>query len=286
MSYGYNQPYSPNRAGANGYNNNYHDPSDRGPSPRNDFSQPTGNSYQQPADSFYMQQSSNAQRAPSPQYPAYSPPRHGSSANLHPADTYPPTSYTPAYGNSPGMISRPSFSSQHTDYADEGKSYSSTTHLAQKEWGPGDLVPPVPLLPHQQNSLYGYPPQSARSPAPFQNGYGQQPYQQQPPPSATGWNNWGTQHWQQMRNNLLERRVVKQIPLHNGNLVMDVPVPKGVVPSQKGMGEEPEEMEKLRYTAATCDPDEFMQRKFTLRQFLYGRKTELFVSWIALETVG
>lgn len=82
-----------------------------------------------------------------------------------------------------------------------------------------------------------------------------------------------------MRNNLLERRVVKQIPLHNGNLVMDVPVPKGVVTSQKGMGEEPEEMQKLRYTAATCDPDEFMRNKFSLRQFLYGRKTELFVSW-------
>jgi chitin synthase len=282
MSYGYNQPYSSGRAGAAGYNGTYHDPPSTlrpTPSPHQDFTQPlqSSHSYHSPAlDPYYAQQSA---RSPSPQYPAYSPPRTGG-AQLHAADTYPPSAYSPGFNNQPAMMSRPSFSSQHSDWPDENKSFTSTTHLAQKEWGPGDVVPPVPVLPqqHQQSSLYGYPPQSARSPAPFQNGYGH-PYQQQPPPpSATGWNNWGTQHWQQMRNNLLDRRVVKQIPLHNGNLVMDVPVPKGVVPSQKGMGEEPEEMEKLRYTAATCDPDEFMRNKFSLRPFLYGRKTELFVS--------
>lgn len=81
-----------------------------------------------------------------------------------------------------------------------------------------------------------------------------------------------------MRNHLLERRVVKQIPLQNGNLIMDVPVPKGVIPSSQGLGTEPGEMDTLRYTAATCDPDDFLNRKFTLRQYLWGRQTELFVS--------
>ena len=38
-----------------------------------------------------------------------------------------------------------------------------------------------------------------------------------------------------------------------------------------------EEMTKLRYTAATCDPDQFMRSKYSLRPFLYGRHTELFV---------
>ena len=76
----------------------------------------------------------------------------------------------------------------------------------------------------------------------------------------------------------MERRVVKQVPLLNGNLIMDVPVPKGVVPNSAGLGMEPDEGEKMRYTAATCDPDDFMRRKFTLRQYLWGRKTELFVS--------
>jgi chitin synthase len=88
----------------------------------------------------------------------------------------------------------------------------------------------------------------------------------------------GTSHWHAMRNQLLERRVVKQIPLHNGNLIMDVPVPKEVIPTTKGLGLEQEEMDKMRYSAATCDPDDFMASKFSLRQYLYGRKTELFVS--------
>jgi chitin synthase len=39
----------------------------------------------------------------------------------------------------------------------------------------------------------------------------------------------------------------------------------------------PEEMNKMRYTAATCDPDDFLRSKYTLRPFLYGRKTELFI---------
>jgi chitin synthase len=88
----------------------------------------------------------------------------------------------------------------------------------------------------------------------------------------------GTSHWHAMRNQLLERRVVKQIPLHNGNLIMDVPVPQEVIPTTKGLGLEQEEMDKMRYSAATCDPDDFMASKFSLRQYLYGRKTELFVS--------
>ena len=63
---------------------------------------------------------------------------------------------------------------------------------------------------------------------------------------------------------------------------MDVPVPKGVIPSGGGMGFEQDEVTKMRYSAATCDPDEFMRRKFNLRPYLWGRKTELFVSWIML----
>lgn len=33
----------------------------------------------------------------------------------------------------------------------------------------------------------------------------------------------------------------------------------------------------MRYTAATCDPDDFMRSKYSLRQYLYGRDTELFI---------
>jgi chitin synthase len=103
------------------------------------------------------------------------------------------------------------------------------------------------------------------------------PYAVSPSAYAAPQTPGGTAHWHQVRNNLLERRVVKQIPLINGNLVMDVPVPKGCITGQGGLGCMPDEMEKMRYSAATCDPDDFMRKKFSLRPYLYGRSTELFI---------
>ena len=41
--------------------------------------------------------------------------------------------------------------------------------------------------------------------------------------------------------------------------------------------EHEEEMTKMRYTAATCDPDDFMKSRYSLRPYLYGRQTELFI---------
>lgn len=55
--------------------------------------------------------------------------------------------------------------------------------------------------------------------------------------------------------------------------MFDVQVPSHIVTS----AEKSEEFTKMRYTAATCDPDEFMRQKYTLRPYLYGRKTELFI---------
>lgn len=33
----------------------------------------------------------------------------------------------------------------------------------------------------------------------------------------------------------------------------------------------------MRYTAATCDPKDFVNEGYTLRQQMLGRKTELFI---------
>ena len=43
------------------------------------------------------------------------------------------------------------------------------------------------------------------------------------------------------------------------------------------MSDKAEEMTKMRYTAATCDPDEFKVNRYSLRPYLYGRQTELFI---------
>ena len=76
------------------------------------------------------------------------------------------------------------------------------------------------------------------------------------------------------RDKLMKRRSVRQVELQNGNLVLDVHVPSHIIP--KGMSDV-EETTKMRYTAATCDPDEFMRKKYSLRPYLYGRHTELFI---------
>jgi chitin synthase len=72
---------------------------------------------------------------------------------------------------------------------------------------------------------------------------------------------------------MLRRRSVRQVELQQGNLVLDLQVPSHIVPA----GETAEERTKLRYTAATCDPDEFMRSKYSLRPYLLGRQTELFI---------
>lgn len=65
---------------------------------------------------------------------------------------------------------------------------------------------------------------------------------------------------------------MRQVELFQGNLVLDVPVPSHILGNDRS-----EEMTKMRYTAATCDPDQFMSSKYSLRQYLYNRHTELFI---------
>lgn len=72
------------------------------------------------------------------------------------------------------------------------------------------------------------------------------------------------------RERLLRKRTVKKIALTNGNLVLDIPIPGTI--SKKGQAEE---FRMTRYSAATCDPDDWSADRFTLRTFLKGRQTEL-----------
>jgi chitin synthase len=111
-------------------------------------------------------------------------------------------------------------------------------------------IPPVPSMP------YGY-----------QQNY--PPVQQRP-----GMQRDMSTGYSMAREKLLNRRSMRQVELVHGNLVIDVQVPTHITPN--GMNDV-EEMCKMRYTAATCDPDEFMRAKYSLRPYLYGRHTELFI---------
>ena len=68
-------------------------------------------------------------------------------------------------------------------------------------------------------------------------------------------------------------KTTKRVPLTNGNLVLDLPVPPKLVLPRTG---HPEVM-KARYTAVTCDPDDFEKNGHFLRQNQTNRRTELFV---------
>ena len=75
-------------------------------------------------------------------------------------------------------------------------------------------------------------------------------------------------------------KTVKEVQLFNGNLVLDCPIPPKLL-SQVPHAEPPErdEFTHMRYSAATCDPSEFFDHRFTLRQRLFAkpRQTELFI---------
>ncbi|KAG8908388.1 Chitin synthase, class 1, partial [Tulasnella sp. 403] len=72
-------------------------------------------------------------------------------------------------------------------------------------------------------------------------------------------------------------KTMKKVGLYHGNLVFDCPVPSKFLDMCANRTDR--EMTHLRYTAATCDPNDFMEEKYTLRQVLYDppRRTELFI---------
>ncbi|GMG37423.1 unnamed protein product [Aspergillus oryzae] len=75
-------------------------------------------------------------------------------------------------------------------------------------------------------------------------------------------------------------KTVKEVQLFNGNLVLDCPIaPKllNQVPHAEPPGRD--EFTHMRYSAATCDPNDFFEERFTLRQKLFAkpRHTELFI---------
>lgn len=119
--------------------------------------------------------------------------------------------------------------------------------------------PPMPA-PYQQPAVVDYPPTHRVQ---FPGGFGA------PQRTFTG----ESGGFSTARDKLLKRRSVRQVPLQNGNLVFDVQVPSHIVTSS----EKSEEFTKMRYSAVTCDPDDFAAKKYSLRPYLYGRHTELFI---------
>ncbi|KAI9655239.1 MAG: Chitin synthase, class 1 [Alyxoria varia] len=75
-------------------------------------------------------------------------------------------------------------------------------------------------------------------------------------------------------------KTVKEVQLFEGNLVLDCPVPPRLL-NQISHVESParDEYTHMRYSAATCDPRDFYDNRFRLRQQIFAkpRHTELFI---------
>lgn len=74
---------------------------------------------------------------------------------------------------------------------------------------------------------------------------------------------------------LPRRSNTKKVPLTKGNLVLDCPAPTQLMDIS---ARKEKEFSMMRYTAVTCDPDQFAANQYTLRPQLMNRNTELFVA--------
>ena len=94
-----------------------------------------------------------------------------------------------------------------------------------------------------------------------------------------GENHFDTQHFgpAPARGAQLRRhKTKKNVRLTKGNLILDCPVPTKLQTFLTRRAED--EFTTMRYSAVTCDPDDFAAESFTLRPALYGRHTELFIA--------
>ncbi|KAG0340775.1 Chitin synthase, class 1 [Podila humilis] len=138
-------------------------------------------------------------------------------------------------------------------------------------------IPPSPYTPYQQPAM----------PSPHQNPFAStQELGQQPPhvqfdmaggggaPGTPDTRHYGPAPTAQRRR----FHTTKKVKLTSGNLVLDCPVPSKFLKTLKY--QEGEEFTHMRYTAATCDPNDFAAENYTLRPLIVGdqpRETELFI---------
>jgi chitin synthase len=84
------------------------------------------------------------------------------------------------------------------------------------------------------------------------------------------------------RRQTIRRGVKKTVKLTNGNFITEYPVPTPVysaVEAKWKSGVKTTEFSHMRYSAATCDPDEFNEQNgWSLRTKMYNRETELLIA--------
>lgn len=222
------------------------------------------------------------------------------------------------YGNAPAPLEIPMGPGAGPGTPSDRLQMQPSYSVENIPYGPGDYHDDYPVQPHmgagRHGSAYSLDPQ-AHADAYYQPPYQPSPHDESP---MQGYGMQPDHYWQDdddrrpmiqggtsfgpdphdMHNPDLEGyhdeppqpitspapikrwKTVKEVQLFKGNLVLDCPIPPRLL-NQVPHAQPPErdEFTHMRYSAATCDPADFAQERFTLRQKLFAkpRHTELFI---------
>lgn len=170
------------------------------------------------------------------------------------------------------------FDQEHLDHGHPEDSRSASTYTLTESYGPG-AQQPAPY-PHDNNferpELYGHPPDFppsdiGRSASPYARSDATEAWRQrQAPGGAPGG---------------LKRYATRKVKLVQGSVLsVDYPVPSPIKNSIEAkyrvdVERGGEEFTHMRYTAATCDPNDFtLKNGYNLRPAMYNRHTELLIA--------
>ncbi|KAI5834540.1 glycosyltransferase family 2 protein [Schizophyllum commune Tattone D] len=154
--------------------------------------------------------------------------------------------------------------------------YESTPSLATNDFGQhdDDYVEKQPLTSGQEFAGGFYPPAAADP-----NAYGD-PYAHGRPGSIMSTSSVGVDSaWR--RRQTIKRGVTRKVKLTSGNFITEyaVPTPVHSAIEAKYAATNTTEFSHMRYTAATCDPDDFSEANgYSLRQKIYNRETDLLIA--------
>ncbi|KAG6853182.1 hypothetical protein C0991_006292 [Blastosporella zonata] len=87
--------------------------------------------------------------------------------------------------------------------------------------------------------------------------------------------------WRRRQRQAMKRGIVRKIKLTKGNFIAEYPVPTAVKNAIEPVyaANTTTEFSHMRYTAATCDPDDFTEANgYSLRTKMYNRETEILIA--------
>ncbi|KAG5343093.1 hypothetical protein C0989_000083 [Termitomyces sp. Mn162] len=150
---------------------------------------------------------------------------------------------------------------------------TSTTNLdAQESTYDDDEVEKQPLT--SGHSFTGFYPPPSLDPNTLGDPYGDRPM------SVVSESSVGVESaWR--RRQTIKRGVTRKVKLTNGNFIAEYPVPTPVFSAieAKWSSTNTTEFSHMRYTAATCDPDDFTEANgWSLRTKMYNRDTEILIA--------